>query len=214
MGNATSIEHRKPQTALSPAHAQRSHRSGLIVAHLAKLALMMGEPMDKEGARLRLMADDLADLPVDSVQHAIMAWRRGDTFHLSAYEQEHTRIGVFFPKPAELREIAEFYLRQQHQKDRDRKRIEQDERDERHRRENPDEYVPMADIVREHYLKRGMREAATLPAASTDEQYSDPRDRVMAALSRGMYAGKEYEASIVAQVHEWRTQHERKAEGS
>jgi hypothetical protein len=206
MGTGTSIEHRKQLTALSPADAQRLHRSGLIAAHLMKLALMMGEPMDKDGARLRLMAEELADLPADSVEHAIAVWRRGDTSHLSSYQQDHTRIGVFFPKPAEVREIAGFYLRDKRQKERDRERIEQDERDAQHRRENPDAYVDMSNIVREFYEKRGQREASTVPA-NDDHQFTDPHNRIMAAFSRNMYAGAQLEPAIVAQVIAWRAEH-------
>lgn len=202
MATETSIEHRKPSTALSPADERRLHRSGLIAAHLMKLALMMGEPMDKDGARLRLMAEDLADLPADSVRHAITAWRRGDTRHLSSYLQDHTRIGVFFPKPAELREIAGFYLREKRQRESDRERIEQDERDALHRKEHPDEYVHMGDIVKELYLKQGQREASTLPP--NDDQYTNPQDKILAALSRSMYAGIQLEPAVAAQVLAWR----------
>jgi hypothetical protein len=208
MAIETSIEHRKQSTALSPAGELRLHRSGLIAAHLMKLALMMGEPMDKDGARLRLMAEELADLQADSVQHAITAWRRGDTRHLSSYQQDHTRIGVFFPKPAELREIAQFYLREKRQRERDRERIEQDEREARHRQENPDAYVSMGDIVKEHYLKQGQREGSALPP--NDDQYTDPRDRILAALSRKMYAGTQLEPAVVAQVIAWRAEKENK----
>jgi hypothetical protein len=171
----------------------------------------MGEPVDSGGIRLRLMGEELADLPADSVEYAITAWRRGDKRHLSNFQQEHVRIGVFFPRPAELREIAELYLREKHQRERERERIEQDERDAQHRREHPDAYVHMGDIVHEFYHKRGQREASTV--AANDDRFTDPHDRIMAALSLGMYAGKEYEPAIVAQVTAWRLKHPEKAEG-
>lgn len=141
--------HRKHSTALSLADEQRLKRSASIAAHLTKLAAMMAEPMDSGGVRLRLMAEDLSDLPTESVEYAIKAWRRGDTSHLSSYQQDHVRIGVFFPKPAELREIATVHLREQRQRDRDRERAEQDERDAQHRRQHPEQYVSMAEITAE-----------------------------------------------------------------
>jgi hypothetical protein len=156
------------------------------------------------------MGEELADLPADSVEYAISAWRRGDKRHLSSYQQDHVRIGIFFPRPAELREIADFYLRDKHQRQRDRERLEQDERDARHRRENPDAYVDMGNIVKEFYEKRGQREASTLP--SNDDRFADPRDRVMAALSRGMYAGAQYEPTVVADILAWRRKHEEQLE--
>ena len=162
METELTIERKRPSTALSPVDEQRSLRSASIAAHLTKLAVMMAEPMDSGGVRLRLMADELSDLPVESVEYAIKAWRRGDKSHLSSYEQDHARIGTFFPKPAELREIAEFYLREQRRKDRDRERQEQDERDAKHRREHPEEYVSMGDILADVAARK---KAALLPEA-------------------------------------------------
>ena len=155
------------------------------------------------------MADALSDLPADSINHAVTIWQRGDKRHLSSFQQDHTRVGVFFPKPAEIREIAEFYLREKRQRERDRERIEKDERDEQHRKEHPDEYENMSVIIKQFYEKRGMREASSLPA--NDEQFTDPKDRMMAALSRGMYAGKDYELAVTAQVIAWRQEQDRKS---
>ena len=59
------------------------------------------------------MASTLSDLPTDSVFYAIEAWSRGESKHLSAYQQDRTRIGIFFPKPAELREIAKLHAREE-----------------------------------------------------------------------------------------------------
>jgi hypothetical protein len=147
------------------------------------------------------MAEDLADLPIESVQHAITAWCRGDTSHLTSYQQDHTRIGVFFPKPAELRAIAEYFLREKRARERDRERMEQYEREEQHRKDHPEQYEDMAAIVKEFYEKRGQRETSTLPA---EAHFTDPKDRMLHAFSRAMYAGAEYEPAIVAQVTEWR----------
>jgi hypothetical protein len=116
---------------------------------------MMGEPMDSGGVRFRLMAEELSDLPQDSVKHAITTWLRGDTSHLSNYQQDHARIGVFFPKTGELREIAAFHLREHRQRDRDRNLVEQLERDSRHRREHPEEYFNLADLVRDVAVRTG-----------------------------------------------------------
>jgi hypothetical protein len=81
---------------------------------LEELAIMLGEPM---GVRLRLMAEELSDLSPDSVEHAVKMWGRGDKSHLKSQLRDDTRIGIVFPAPAELREIAMFYLAQQREEE-------------------------------------------------------------------------------------------------
>jgi hypothetical protein len=119
---------------------------------------MIGEPLDAGGVRLRLMAEDLSDLPEKSVEYAITAWGRGDKSHLSSYQQDHTRIGVFFPKPSEVREIATFYLKEERQKERNRELAEQRKRDEQHRREHPEEYSTLGKVLLEFVERTGRRD--------------------------------------------------------
>jgi hypothetical protein len=102
---------------------------------------MMGEPMDSRGVRQSLMARELSDLPQQSLEFAIAAWLRGDKEHLSSYEQDRTRVGVFFPKPAELREIAELHTREQRMARREQARQEREEAERRDREDHPENYV-------------------------------------------------------------------------
>lgn len=102
---------------------------------------MMGEPMDSRGVRQSLMARELSDLPQESLEFAIAAWLRGDKDHLSSYEQDRTRIGVFFPKPAELREVAELHAREQRAARREQARQDREEAERRDREEHPENYV-------------------------------------------------------------------------
>ena len=117
--------------------------------------------------RLRLMAEELSDLPMAAIDHAVMMWRRGDTKHLSSYQQESVRIGVFFPKPAELRDIAQFFLRKQRQEQRQRELDDEYAAQERHRTENPEQYMSVASIVAEVAEKKKLDlvQAATAKAA-------------------------------------------------
>ncbi len=102
---------------------------------------MMGEPMDSRGVRQSLMARELSDLPQESLEFAITAWLRGEKGHLSSYEQDRARIGVFFPKPAELREIAKLHAREQRMAKREQARQEKAEAERRDREEHPEKYV-------------------------------------------------------------------------
>jgi hypothetical protein len=147
------------------------------------------------------------------------AWKELAALHgISAVESALRTLRLtsrFFPHPAEISEIiaaAKEKERAAQRAKRDRERLEQYERDEQHRREHPEEYESMGAIVGEFYRKCGQREASTLPA--NDGHFTDPHDRIMAALSRGMYAGKEYEPAIVEQVTAWRLKHPEMAAAS
>ena len=83
------------------------------------------------------MAEELVDLPADSLQHAITAWSRGDVSGLSSYQQEHSRVGTFYPKPAELRTLARVFLRKKRMEDEQRVREEEYEAMEQRRRNHP-----------------------------------------------------------------------------
>ena len=86
---------------------------GWVVVEIGKLMVLMGEPANE--MRQRLMADELKDMPKSSLEYALRAWKRGDNDHLPDFLQGNTRIGVFFPKPAELRQIAEYHIGRERQ---------------------------------------------------------------------------------------------------
>jgi hypothetical protein len=123
---------------------------------------MMGEPMDSRGVRQSLMARELSDLPQQSLEFAITAWLRGDKEHLSSYEQDRTRIGVFFPKPAELREIAELHAREQRMAKREQARQEREEAERRDRADHPENYLywDPAEALQELVEKKGFGESS------------------------------------------------------
>jgi hypothetical protein len=108
-----SIAHKPPSTALLQVDKLRSKRSAMATAHLTKLAVMLGESMDEKGLRLRLMAEELSDLPAEATEHAVRMWSRGDKSHLKGQLRDDASVGIFFPKPAQLRQIAEHYLTRQ-----------------------------------------------------------------------------------------------------
>jgi hypothetical protein len=142
-----STEQQRPQTALAQQPKRQLIGSPVIVAKLGNLALMLAEPMDPQGMRLTLMADNLGDLPTAAVEYAIDMWGRGDKSHLRGDLRDDVRIGVFFPKPCELREIANFYLREQRELARQRDEAEERKRQEANllrerRKERPDLFRP------------------------------------------------------------------------
>jgi hypothetical protein len=163
---------------------QRASFLGSIVSELTKLAAMLGEPLDEKGLRLALMADQLSDLSEEAVIFSIKAWGRGDSSHLSAYAADHTRIGVFFPKPAELREIARLYMRAERDKQEERERWEASLADSVDRVAHPENYCSMGDVLKD-VAERGrvkLLEAAKLQAEKP-AACSACAGRVLSALS-------------------------------
>jgi hypothetical protein len=75
------------------------------------------------------MAEALSDLPAAAVEHAVTMWSRGDKSHLKAHLREDASVGIFFPRPAQLRQIAEHYLSEQRELARQRKVAEEQESD-------------------------------------------------------------------------------------
>jgi hypothetical protein len=102
--------------------------------------------MDAEGIRQSLMAKELSDLPAESLAFALDAWKRGDKRHLSSYQQDVARIGVFFPKPAELREIAELHAANKRDRDRAENMRLTRKAEERDREAHPERYTTMAAV--------------------------------------------------------------------
>ena len=138
------IERIQTSRPLSTQRKKFSAESALIAVELGKVAAILGEPMNAD--RQELLTEELSDLPVEALQYATRQWLRGDRSHLSSFEQESTRVGVFFPKPAELRAIADVFLRKQRAERRAQERRESEERDRRHREENPEEYVATTEL--------------------------------------------------------------------
>ncbi len=110
-----------------------------IAVQLGRLAIVLGQTLDPR--RQALMAQDLSDLPLDALEHALTAWRRGETGHLSEYQREHSRVGIFFPTEAEIRAIARPYLsRKRNEEDLLRRKEEEQERM-RYMKEHPEEFI-------------------------------------------------------------------------
>lgn len=147
---------------------------------IGSLAVLLGESLDSEGVRQSLMAQELADLPAESLAHALDCWKRGDKRHLSTYQQDATRVGVFFPRPAELREIAQLHARETREREREQARQRQQEAEERHRQEHPEEYCSIGDLVGDLYAKQ---EAKTAPRAPRDKQHCDDKTVQLSGLS-------------------------------
>jgi hypothetical protein len=114
------------------------------------------------------MAEELGDLSADSINFALTAWKRGDASGLTSYQQDHARIGTFFPKPAELRTLAKVFLRKKRMADEQRAREEEYEAMEKRRRDHPEEYVSVRSIVVEVAEKKKLdivqKAAAPKPA--------------------------------------------------
>jgi hypothetical protein len=167
-----SIELKRPPTALST-HLQphSAEYQRWIMTNLAALAALMAEPLDEEGMRLTLMATELADLPQKSLRFALNAWRRGDKSHLSEFERRNSKIGTFFPKAAELRQIAAPHAAEMCRRERNREFQRQAEAEEKHLKEHPELYTPVADIFRECLEKRGMK----IPVAEIPQPKKDPK---------------------------------------
>jgi hypothetical protein len=155
-----------------------SQAQSVITIALAELATLLGEPLDPQGVRLRLMARELSDLSADAVLFAIDSWAKGNSSHLSKYEREHTMVGAFFPKPAQLRTIAKIHLRKARIEQETRERHEEEERRIRHRRENPEQYISMADVLRD------VHERGKAKLLETAERAAKKPDACIACMGR------------------------------
>jgi hypothetical protein len=138
-----------------------------ILVRIGELAALLGEPMDAAGVRQSLIAQELSDLPAESLAYALDCWKKGDKRHLSAYQQDVARIGVFFPKPAELREIAELHAAEKRKRDREEAKRLEDEAYARDLREHPENYCSMADVAGDLYVKKGAKGTALNKPQST-----------------------------------------------
>jgi hypothetical protein len=145
MATVTAIAPKSQRSQLSTVREQSQPEYLVwIVVELGKLAITLGEPMTAD--RQELTARALCDLPREALEAAFATWLRGDKSHLSPYEAEHTRVGVFFPKPAELREIANAFLAEKQSRDREQRAIQEAREWERDRKLHPDRYVAVRDI--------------------------------------------------------------------
>jgi hypothetical protein len=134
---------------------------------MGELAALLGEPMDSAGIRQSLIARELSDLPAESLAYAMECWKKGDKRHLSTYQQDVTRVGVFFPKPAELREIAELHAAEKRKRDREEANRIRDEEYTRDIREHPEEYCSMADVIGDLHSKKGIKPKAPVGPPTT-----------------------------------------------
>ena len=133
-----------PSRALKTQQQRSSADLGFIAVELAKLAVLLREPLNPD--QQQLLTQELSDLPMEALLYAIDKWKRGDRSHLSEFEQASTRVGVFFPRPAELRQIANVYLRGQRIREEEERFKREREAERRHFEEHPEEYVPTAEL--------------------------------------------------------------------
>ena len=152
------IEQKKHTQALWILPEARSTSLGSIVMGLGKLAVVLGEPMTPE--RQALMAEALSDLPAKAVLSAIDAWQRGDKRHLSAYQQDSVRVGVFFPKPAELRELAQLHMRADASTRRANEFLGDLDRWRADAEAHPENYGTVADVFRAYLDKQKVKASA------------------------------------------------------
>lgn len=131
-----------------------------MAVKLGEMAALLGETLDSEGIRQSLMAKELSDLPAESLDFALDCWKRGDKRHLSAYQQDVTRVGVFFPRPAELREIAQLHAAEQAERRRNKATLRQIEEYSQDRQEHPENYVSVADVLGEFFKTKGLEPPA------------------------------------------------------
>ena len=71
----------------------------------------------------------------------------------------------------------------------------------RHRVEHPEDYVNMTEIAAEYFATKSME---AVLYATENEVPKNPREAIMAALSDGLAAGKDYEPALVAEIMAWR----------
>ena len=125
-----------------------------VTAMLGELALTLRDPI--EPIQQALMAEQLCDLPMEALQFATDRWLKGDTSHLSDFQAESARVGVFMPRASELRVIAVKHLREKRAERRERDRREALEAERRHFREHPEEYEP-SDVVQAKITEMNQR---------------------------------------------------------
>lgn len=170
----TQIALDRSSTALSNPQQALSQSLASIVTGLGRLAAVMGQPMTDQ--RQALMAQGLADLPLESVRYALKAWEQGDKRHLSGYQQDRTRVGVFCPTVAELREIAGIHAAEARRVAADRERNERYEAEEADRAAHPEQYGTFAEVAERVFAKRGedLRAAHKAKAEEAAKQSACP----------------------------------------
>jgi hypothetical protein len=82
-------------------------------------------------------------------------------------------------------------------------KAEQEAAEERHKREHPEEYVSIGDLVGDFYRKAGQMPVEELPPSPPAGKL---HDQAMAALSRLYDADVALEPSVQQQILEWRKQ--------
>lgn len=96
-----------------------------LIIRLGELAASLGCDLDQDGQTIAQRAADLNDLPHAALEYAIDAWRRGERKYLTPEVLGDLRIipGIFFPRAAELRIIAEGWLADQQKAQREEQRL-------------------------------------------------------------------------------------------
>jgi hypothetical protein len=175
------------QTALKTQQQKSCADLALIVVELGKLAMLLGEPINPD--RQQLLTEELSDLPVEALLYAIDRWKKGDRSHLSEYEQQSTRVGVFFPKPAELRDIAKPFMRDLATQQLARETREAREREARMRAEHPEQYEPSPDVQAAlDALNKKFEMKRVVPIAARREYVELPKEEVLRMTAEDLEA--------------------------
>jgi hypothetical protein len=126
---------------------------------------------------------------VEALLYAIDRWKKGDRSHLSEYEQQSTRVGVFFPKPAELRDIAKPFMRDLATQQLARETREAREREARMRAEHPEQYEPSPDVQAAlDALNKKFEMKRVVPIAARREYVELPKEEVLRMTAEDLEA--------------------------
>jgi hypothetical protein len=166
---------------------------------------------------MEMMSVELSDLPADSVLAAMDAWIRGDDSHLSQYEQERVRVGVFIPRPAELRDIVRYHRLRERERREQLEREERDAAEARDRMAHPENYCTLEGIFKEVEERKRLR-LLEKPASSnkvplcqtkngkvfcemspTDRELAENAQRALLALIARLDAGESGDMAQAAQ---------------
>lgn len=135
----------------------------------------------------QLQAYDLVDLKAAITKLSLTRRESGETA---------------FPDLGTVDEAARYERKRRWAIESEAREVIREAEQERHRREHPEEYVQMSEIVGDFFKKHAM-DAAIYPSEAEDTE-TNPLDRMMAALSQGLAAGKEYEEGLTQQIMAWR----------
>lgn len=182
-----STEPSKEQMAISP-HSQQQQQA--LMGMLAILAEARQAPISAQTLQVyssRLTRYDLQDIQAAFDLLAITRRQEGETA---------------FPDLGTVDEAVRYQRKQRWAMESEAREVIREAEQERHRAEHPEEYVHMSEIVGD-FFKRHSMEAAVYPS-DPEATAADPINRMMAALSQGLAAGKQYEEGLTQQIMAWR----------